>query len=381
MPPVYDEDYLEEERKKYYDRTISYDDWVKNGYSAGPSDGKGSITLITDVPTYEAPNDDPKFKDSYWDQVNWATYTPKKTTNNSGGGGSSGGGSSGTNDRYAGYRATLDDLYNKVMGYGSYTAGSYTPGRYSAKYNTAPLEGQLAGWLNEIDNYGDFEYDLNADLLYKQMADNYVQQGQLAMQDAMANAAAMTGGYGNSYAASVGNQAYQQHLTALNNNIPALQQQALNVWQAGLDQLYGQLDAGSQQLNNLLALEAQNFAQWQANENLAFSAWQANEDNRYNEWLAGYNQTLDQYNLGSTHIGNLETYQPKSSGGSSSSKKEDTVYYRNAYDDYMKNTAATLAATQGSPYTYEQYYEALKQQNAANYRQSVEEDQKKKNKQ
>ena len=380
MPPVYDEDYLEEERKKYYDRTISYDDWVKNGYSAGPSDGKGSITLITDVPTYEAPSDDPKFKDSYWDQVNWATYTPKKTTNNNSGGNS--GGNSATNDRYAGYRADLDALYNQVMGYGGYTAGSYTPGRYSAKYDTSGLEKRLNGFLDEIDNYEEFKYDLNADMLYKNAVDNALMQGQLAMQDTTAQAAALSGGYGNSYAATVGNQAYQNYLTQVNNNIPAFQQMALNTWQTGLDQLMNQYNAGTQQLNNYLALEAQNFAQWQANENLAFSAWKANEDNRYNEWLAGYNQILDQYNLGSTHIGNLETYQPTSySSGSSSSKKEDTVYYRNAYDDYMKDTAAALAATQGSPYTYEQYYEALKQQNAANYRQSVEEDQKKKNKQ
>lgn len=217
------------------------------------------------------------------------------------------GGGTVTQDPYADYRGPLDDLYNRVMGY-----GSYSPGSYSAKYDTAPLEGQLAGWLNEIDSYGDFEYDLNADLLYKQMADNYVQQGQLAMQDAMANAAAMTGGYGNSYAASAGNQAYQQHLTALNNNIPALQQQALNVWQAGLDQLYGQLDAGSQQLNNLLALEAQNFAQWQANEN-----------NRFNAWNAGYQQLLDQYNLGLNHANTMVSWQPQtySSGSGSSSKK------------------------------------------------------------
>lgn len=246
----------------------------------------------------------------YYMAGNGVNYVaPKATTNSSSGSSSSGGSSSRTNDRYADYRATLDDLYNKVMGY-----GSYSPGSYSAKYDTSGLEGRLNGWLNEIDSYGDFEYDLNADLLYKQMADNYIQQGQLAMQDAMANAAALTGGYGNSFAASVGNQAYQQHLTALNNNIPALQQQALNVWQAGLDQLYGQLDAGSQQLNNLLALEAQNFAQWQANEN-----------NRLNAWNAGYQQLLDQYNLGVSHIGNLETYQPKSSSSGSSSSKNSTA--------------------------------------------------------
>lgn len=256
-----------------------------------------------------------------------------------------------TKDPYAGYRGQLDDLYNRVMGY-----GSYTPGTYSAKYDTKPLEGQLAGWLNEIDNYGEFKYDLNSDMLYKQMVDNSVQKGQLAAQDVMANAAALSGGYGNSYAASLGNQAYQQFLTDVNNNIPALQKQALSVWQAGLDQLYGQMDAGSQQLKNLLALEEQNFAQWQANEANAFNAWNA-----------GYQQVLDQYNLGVNHIGNIAAYQPVTySGGSSSAKTGDDVYYRNAYGDALKNADAQMAATPGNPYTQDQLYEALKQQNAYN---------------
>jgi hypothetical protein len=348
--PLYDEDelYNGNKKKNGVDQyTISYDDWVKNGYSTGVnSNGKGSITRITNVPVVAAPSNDPKFNNDYWDRTNWETYTPKKTTNTSSG---SGGGA--TADPYAGYRSTLDDLYNKVMGY-----GSYTPGTYSAKYDTKPLEGQLAGWLNEIDNYGEFKYDLNADMLYKQMVDNSVQKGQLAAQDVMANAAALSGGYGNSYAAALGNQAYQQFLTDVNNNIPQLQQQALNVWQAGLDQLYGQLDAGSQQLNNLLALEAQNFAQWQANEANAFNAWNA-----------GYQQVLDQYNLGVNHIGNIAAYQPVTySGGSSSAKAGDDVYYRNAYGDALKNAAAQMAATPGNPYTQDQLYEALKQQNAYN---------------
>lgn len=288
---------------------------------------------------------------SYASDRNTGTL-PKKTqttaqpkTNYSGGG-------TVTRDPYADYRGTLDDLYNRVMGYGSYNAG-----RYSAKYDTAPLEGQLAGWLNEIDSYGDFEYDLNADLLYKQMADNYVQQGQLAMQDAMANAAAMTGGYGNSYAASVGNQAYQQHLTQLNNSIPALQQQALNVWQAGLDQLYGQLDAGSQQLNNLLALEAQNFAQWQANENAA-----------YNEWLAGYNQINDQYNLGLNHANTMVSWQPQTTTYTSAPKKTTTTTTtgNSATGNQVvlpngKVVNTTPAVT--NPYTPAQLEELLKLQN------------------
>lgn len=263
------------------------------------------------------------------------------------------GGAAVVKDPYANYRGTLDDLYNKVMGY-----GGYNPGSYSAKYDTKPLEGQLAGWLNEIDNYGEFQYDLNADLLYKQMADDYVQQGQMAMQDAMANAAALSGGYGNSYAAALGNQAYQQHLTALNNNIPALQQQALNVWQAGLDQLYGQMDAGSQQLNNLLALEAQNFAQWQANE-----------ANAYNAWNAGYQQLMDQYNLGLNHANTMVSWQPQTvySGGNSAPKQTTTTQAATGNQVVLPNgkvvnTTPAVTNNVENPFSTQAYLEWVEQQ-------------------
>ena len=76
-----------------------------------------------------------------------------------------------------------------------------------------------------------FSYDFNADALYQQYKDMYMQQGKMAMQDAMGQAAAMTGGYGNSYAASVGNQAYQQSLQQLNSVIPELYQLALGRYQ------------------------------------------------------------------------------------------------------------------------------------------------------
>lgn len=236
----------------------------------------------------------------------------KASSGNSGGG--SGGNTSGV---VADYKANLNNLYNNVMNYGAYTAGTYTPGRYVSQYDTSEIEGRLKGWLNEIDNYEQFKYDLNADMLYKQYVDNAMMQGQTAMQDTMAQAAALTGGYGNSYAAAVGNQAYQNYITQANNNIPAFQQMAMNVWQSGLDQLMNQYNAGTQQLNNLLNLDAQALARWQANENLAFSAWQANEQNAYNQWLAGYNQVNDQYGTGKDYYGTLMELE-KASGGSGS---------------------------------------------------------------
>lgn len=90
---------------------------------------------------------------------------------------------------------------------------------------------------NALLNRNKFSYDLNGDALYQQYKDNYMTQGKQAMMDTMGQAAAMTGGYGNSYAATVGNQTYQGYLQNLNNVVPELYQMALDRYNMEGDQL------------------------------------------------------------------------------------------------------------------------------------------------
>lgn len=125
------------------------------------------------------------------------------------------------------------------------TIATQTPKPQAAKTYTVnagnqPYVDQLNSLYDQIMNRKPFQYDLNGDLLYRQMADRYTQLGQQAMRDTMGQAAALTGGYGNSYANQVGNQAYQQYLTALNDNIPKLWDRAYQVYQDQGDQLMQQ---------------------------------------------------------------------------------------------------------------------------------------------
>lgn len=85
--------------------------------------------------------------------------------------------------------------------------------------------------LNKILNRENFSYDVNGDALYQQYKDLYTQQGQMAMMDTMGQAAALTGGYGNSYASTAGNQAYQASLQQLNEVVPELYQLAYQKYQ------------------------------------------------------------------------------------------------------------------------------------------------------
>lgn len=94
--------------------------------------------------------------------------------------------------------------------------------------------------MDRILNREKFSYDINGDALYQQYKDKYIQQGKMAMADTMGQASAMTGGYGNSYAASVGNQAYQASLSQLNDVIPELYQMAYDRYAQEGQDLYNQ---------------------------------------------------------------------------------------------------------------------------------------------
>src|SRR5574344_1214929 len=111
----------------------------------------------------------------------------------------------------------------------SYAASKPT---YSSKYQDS-----LNKAMDRILNREKFSYDLNGDMLYQQYKDQYTTQGKMAMMDTMGQAQAMTGGYGNSYAQSVGQQTYQGYLQGLNDKVPELYQLALQKYQQEGDDL------------------------------------------------------------------------------------------------------------------------------------------------
>ena len=84
------------------------------------------------------------------------------------------------------------------------------------------FDDQMKSLYEQIQNRPDFSYDINADPLYQQHKDQYIQGGKLAMKDTMGQAAALTGGYGSTYGQQVGQQAYDAYLQGLGDVIPEL---------------------------------------------------------------------------------------------------------------------------------------------------------------
>lgn len=116
---------------------------------------------------------------------------------------------------------------------------SEKPSAYTGKYDNLINDN-----LNNILNRKQFSYDANKDALYNQYKDMYTRNGHTAMQDTMGNAALLTGGYGNSYATTAGQQAYNSYMQQLNDKIPELEQRAYERYRDETNDLYNQ--------NNLL---------------------------------------------------------------------------------------------------------------------------------
>lgn len=73
-----------------------------------------------------------------------------------------------------------------------------------------------------------FSYDQSRDPAAQAYRENYIQNGQRAMQDTMAQAAARTGGLASSYATQAGQQAYNSYMLDLNAQLAGLRQQAID---------------------------------------------------------------------------------------------------------------------------------------------------------
>lgn len=149
------------------------------------------------------------------------------------------------------------------------------PQDYASRYQT-----QIDNALNAIQNRKAFQYNMSEDPLYRQYAAMYQKQGQQAMKDTMGQAAALTGGYGSSYASTAGNQAYQQYLGQLNDRAAELAALAR--------QQYDQ--EGSDMRSNLAALQA---AESQDRQN--YESDRADYYNRLNALRQGQSTEYQQY--------------------------------------------------------------------------------------
>ena len=167
------------------------------------------------------------------------------------------------------------------------------PGAYQSKWQS-----QIDDIIGRILNREEFSYDVNEDALYKQYAEQYQRGGKMAMQDTMGQAAAMTGGYGSSYASTAGNQAYQAYLAQLNEVVPELYGMALDRYNAEGQEMYNQYGLLSDAEGQDYARYMDGYNQWLAERDYAASRYDSERDYDYGKYVDdrnfGYQKHTDE---------------------------------------------------------------------------------------
>ena len=192
---------------------------------------------------------------------------------------------------------------------------------------TSGFEARLQELYDQIAGREAFSYDPEEDEMYKRYARLYAAQGAAAMEDTMGQAAALTGGYGSSYAQAVGQQAYDRYLGELAALVPELRQAALAEYtQEGkaLTDRYGLL---RQQESAAYDRWQDTVAQWQK----ALAQAQSEYDDTAAQDAKSYQTMLKHYQ------DKAEQEQKLSAGGA---KLEESGYTADAGKESLSSTAA-----------------------------------------
>ena len=155
------------------------------------------------------------------------------------------------------------------------------PQAYQSNY-----QDQINALLNQIQNRPKFSYDFASDPLYNQYAQRYQQLGKMAMEDTMGQSAALTGGYGNSYAQTAGQQQYNQYMQGLNDVIPELRNSAYQMYNDEGDDMARRLSLYQQQEGTDYDRYMDAYNQWQNERNYLYQLAQDEEEKR--RWEAEY---------------------------------------------------------------------------------------------
>ena len=159
--------------------------------------------------------------------------------------------------------------YNKVQ--------SQKPSGF--KYN----DKQLKKLYDNAMNRKDFSFDLNGNAFYNQYKDKFTKQGQLAMADTVGQVAAASGGYGNSYAQTAGQQIYQQNLDNLTDIVPELYNLAFQQYQYEGQQLQDKYAMATGERDFAYGKYRDDVSDWQYNNDTAYNIYADTRDYEYQQ--------------------------------------------------------------------------------------------------
>lgn len=283
---------------------------INAGYSVGSAGADGSFGPDTEkaVLRYQKNNglktDGIAGNNTLGKLYGSSTKTSSKTTSTS------------TQPKTPTYNPVNDKSYQSALA--SLQAANKNMPQYAGTY-----DGQLKELYDQIVNRDKFSYDINSDMLYQQYANQYAQNGKLAMMDSMGQAAALNGGYGSSNGQAVGQQIYNAYLQQLSDIVPDLYAQAYDQYNAEGDKLMQQYAMMGDLADDEYAKFIDSYNRWADDRDYAQNEVDKAYDRGYQDYLTRLNQynTDREYELSREQLDFKKKNNSVSSGGSSGGRR------------------------------------------------------------
>lgn len=300
--------------------TYSYDDFQKAAKDYLPQFSQADLALAQNNP--DVGMSLLKYKMDY---ANAATDEARALANyqanqlRSNYGGYTGGGNGGsfvvnpTPTYQSAYDARMKELIQQQSSYPDYSYSGAQP-TYQSRYDD-----QIQQRLAAIQNPTPYAYDPETDPVWAIYKKQYSREGDRAAADALAKAAAMTGGVPSSYAATAAAQANNYYRAQMADKIPELEQAAYNKWLNERNLDFSRLQA-------LEGLEQLDYGKYQDQLN------QYNTDRNFD-----YNVYSDKYQRNSQLLSALQ--------------QQEQLDYAKYQDEQSQKLQAALTAAQYGDYS------------------------------
>lgn len=261
----------------------------------------------------------------------------------------------------------IDDVLDRINGYGSFSFDEEAP-----VYNNQYAEQQQA-LLDAILNREDFSWSKENDPQWSSYKKSYLREGDRAAQNALAQASAASGGRPSTAAVTAASQAGDYYAAQLNDIIPTLYQQAYDRYLNEYSMMLQDLGAVNSQEKLDYAKYLDQLGKWNTDRNFAYENYlndfdilQGKLSELQGQDAVDYNRYMDQialdmekeeleYNRGQDSRSEAQAQVDAilAAGGTPSQELIAASGYSGEYiqsmkDAYQQELAASLAAGGGS---------------------------------
>lgn len=244
------------------------------------------------------------------------------------------------------YQSEISKILGSMSGYEDFTYGEAPT--YENRYQQ-----ELDSLLGQVQNYGPFAWSKETDPSWSAYTKQYRREGERASANALAQAAAASGGQVSTAAMTAAGQAGDYYASQLSDKIPELYQNAYNRYLSEYSMLLDQLNATRQaeqydyqayldQLGQYNADREMSYDQWLQGYNMLGStlgAYQGQDETEYQRLLDQVGYNADQQQLARDQVDAMLAAGMRPGANLVGQSGYDTGYI-DALDSYYKQQAA-----------------------------------------